>query len=387
MLAIIVDIARLISMKSFIYQKKRISFLHFLLMIFLVLYSGFLNGTEYFEKALVSTSEAPKDLILSQLTSLVIDKDGNAFALDVKGCFVVKFTSDLKYITHFGRSGKGPGDFGTTYVPNEDRLSVDANGDIYINDYNPNRLVIYDNSGKYKQDINIQVLYQKYFPFIENLKVICNGYFTGKMYNNDNTIDAVIFKIEPPEIKLKVPIKEERIHVNIGDVHVVGIKESYYGDNFSISISRDRIGFADSQRYHFGVYTKEGQKIFEVEESKRTMGSFSDEEMEKISGDFPELKARNHVLLKKLLDQLKNRKNVISTIKLTEDHIFVFCVSDDITKKDIYPVVIYNSKGNIVSSVFFRKIPITIWKDYAYYIESDKNDEPIILKYQLKGLN
>jgi hypothetical protein len=351
-----------------------------------ILLPGLVNGIEYLEKTLISVSKIPDDLLLSELKSLVVDRNGNVFALDVKGCFVVKFSSDLEYITHFGRNGKGPSEFNTKYVQNDDRLSVDENGDVYIDDYNPDRLLIFDNNGKYKKEINMQRDYQKFFSHISSLRVISNGYFTGKMYNNDSTIDAIIFKLDPPEFKLKIPIREEIINVKHDNIAVFGITDSYYGDNYAIAIDGDRIGFADSQRYHFQVYSNEGEKILEVEEPNRFMGHFSKKELKDISGNFKQIKNNYPELLKKLLNQLKNRKNVITTIKLSGENIFVFCVSDDITVRDRYPVIIYNYKGNIIKRTFFRKIPIVIWKNFVYYVDSDENDSPVIQKFQLKEI-
>jgi hypothetical protein len=342
------------------------------------------SNSKYIDMECVSVSEIPEDLILSELKSLAVDINGNVFAISVKECFVVKFKSDLKYQTHFGRNGNGPGEFKTRWVPVENRLSIDENGDVYIYDYNPGRLIIFSNNGKYNRDINLQRDFRDTFKgYFSEVRVVGKGTFTAVQDIPGQSIYAVILSLDPSEIKVKVPIQEKRIHVKSGIHYVIGIKETYYGDNYKIVIGSNMVVFADSQKFRFCAYNAKGEKILDVWDKKRLMGSFKSNELKKLEDEFSKLKSQNPVLFNKLIKQLKQRKNVIADIKFSSDKILVFPVRDDITVENEHPVVVYNLKGQIIKKGLFRKIPTVIWRDYAFFLDRNKDDDPVILKYKI----
>ena len=351
-----------------------------------------LGGEEFIELQKVAESKIPENLIVPDLWSITIDSKGNVFSFaglqNGKECFVVKFDANLNYILRFGRDGLGPGEFKTTYSSPEDRLSVDeSNGDVYVTDYNPGKLVVFDNNGKHKEDIPFQRDFTKQFGYMSKVKVVGPGLFMARRRKRSNPAEAVVFSLKPPHIKVSYPLDTLRIEVWVGSSGVVGITESYYGDNHIMDADSKHIVFGNSQKYKFHVYDLQGNKVLEVEDPEREMSSFKSEELKKIGEEFSRTKKNNPVLFNKLMKQIKTRKNVIAAIKLDGERIFVFPVREDITVDNKYPVEVYNLKGEIIKKSFFKKIPAKIWKNFVFYKEYDNEYNPFIIKYRIKYNN
>ncbi len=367
-------------------------FKSFLIVLIAIFAHPYLNGEEIIELEKVAESKIPETLILPDLGSLSVDSKGNVFALAGKSggkeCFVVKFDPELKFVFRFGREGQGPGEFKMTYSSPEDRLSIDeSNGDVYVVDYNPGKLVIFDKGGTHKEDISFQRDFVTQFGHLYQVKVVGPGLFMARRTRRPNPPEAVIFSLEPPQIKVRFPLDALRINVNVGTYWITGIKETYYGDNNFMEADSKHVVFGNSQKYKFHVYDLQGNKVLEVEDSEREMRAFSRKELKKISEDWSETKARNPVIFNKLMKQLKTRKNVIADIKLYGERIYVFTVREDITVENQFPVEVYNMKGEIIKKVFFKKIPDKIWNNFAFYKEYDDEFNPLIVKYRIKSFN
>jgi len=355
-----------------------------LTVIFLVISSTY--GLDLIEMEPVATSQVPGGMIFSVFTSLALDQEGNIFCVSRKENIIVKFDKDLKYVKSFSRAGKGPGDIQIEYYSKgEDRLSIGDNGDVYFFDENPGRLVIFDNNGNYKKDINIQRDFMKYFRGIFKVKIVSGNYFTAYLYQQLNECEYVFFQLEPFSIKIKYPNNEIIVNFSYQDYVQIGISAFGYGPNMKFINDFEKIVFAESQRYRLYVYDLKGNKLFDIIEPHKKMGNFSDRELTKIGERFEKIKERKPVAYSKLLDEIRDKKNVIGDVKLCENHIIVFLV-EDVSNVGKYPVDIYDSKGKLIKKGYFKMVPNLFWKDYAYSLNNDTNDNPIIYKYQIKGL-
>lgn len=371
-------------------MKKTINL--FLTVLIIIFAHPYLECAEFFVLEKITESEIPETLILPDLGSLSIDSKGNVFALAGKSggneCFVVKFDPELKFVFRFGREGQGPGEFKMTYSSPEDRLSIDeSNGDVYVVDYNPGKLVVFDKRGTHKEDISFQRDFVTQFGHLYQVKVVGPGLFMAIRSRRPNPPEAVIFSLEPPQIKVRFLLDALRINVNVGTTWIQGIKETYYGDNHFMEADSKHVVFGNSQKYKFHVYDLQGNKVFEVENPEREMRAFSKKELKKISEDWSGTKEKNPVLFNKLMKQLKTRKNVIADIKPDGERIYVFTVREDITIDNQFPVEVYNMKGKIIKKGFFEKIPDKIWNNFAFYKEYDDEFNPLIIKYRIRSFN
>jgi hypothetical protein len=369
----------------------------FVLIFFLTFLSTYGVDPEFIKLEKVTVSSLPGDLVIPDLKSVRVDRKGNVFAFagrrNGQECFIIKFNGNLEYLKHFGSYGKGPGEFSTRVNSPKKRISIDINGDVYVTDSNPSRLVVFNNDGSYKKDIPIAKNYKKFFGSIHNIKAVGNGTFMALQYRSNLPTLALIFTINPPEIKVRYSFNEKDIRFNY-----VSYITHYYGQNCIIDTDSKHIVFGNSQIYKFYIYDREGDLKLKKEDKNRCMKHFTDREMEYIikdqftpkADDSPFRKTflaqlkENRPLYKKILKAIKNSKNVIADIKIAGEKIYVFTVADDITIENKYSVEIYNLKGQMVKKGYFSKKPARIWKNYAFFYDrNEETDDPLILKYKI----
>jgi len=357
----------------------------------------YLIGSERIELKKIAVSSLPEDTIAPDLKSVTPDFNGNVFAFagrsNREGCFIVKFDENLKYLKQFGMDGKGPGAFTTQFSSVEDRISVDINGDVYIADSNPRRLVVFDNDGNHKKDIMIDKDYSKAIPKIFKTKVVGDGVFIALQSKKELPPHALIFTLTPPAIKVRYPFIEKQTLDNYTC--------DYFGRNCIMDADSRHIIVGHSQIYKFRVYDRDGTLKAEVYDKERVIGKFNDREMAYIiderftpnSGNSQLLNTilsqlnANRSKFKKLLDEIKNNKNVIADIQISGERVYVFPVRSDVTVRDKYPVEIYNLKGQVIRKGYFKKRPAKIWKNYAFFYDTDEEDNPLILKYEILDRN
>jgi hypothetical protein len=369
-------------------MKKTVhSLLVFLLIIIFAIPD--LECGEFIDLQKVAESKIPETLVLPDLGSITVDSKGNVYAFAGRSngieCFVVKFGPELNYILRFGRDGQGPGEFKVRVSSPENRLSIDeSNGDVYVVDYNPGKLVVFDENGTYKTDIPFERDFIKQFGHMSQVKVVGPGLFMARRRKRPEPVEAVIFSLEPPQIKTRYALDALRIEVNVGSRWIMGTKETYCGDNHFMEADSKHIVFGNSQKYKFHVYDSQGNLVLAVEDPEKTMLSFKNRELKKFGERFASTKKDNPALFKKLMKQIKTRKNVIADIKLDGEYIYVFTVREDITVENQFPVEVYNMEGQILKRGFFEKIPDKIWNNFAFYKEYDAEYNPFIIKYKIK---
>jgi hypothetical protein len=371
-------------------------FISILILTFITAYPA---KSEFFKLRKAAVSSIPEELVIPDLKSVSIDPKGNIFAFagkaNGKECFIIKFNEHLEYLKHFGRDGKGPAEFTTKASSPRKRISIDTNGDVYVVDYNPRRFVIFDNEGKYKEDILIAKNYSKLIGSIYNIKAVGNGTFIGLQYRDNLPTMGLIFTLSPPEVKVRHSFNEKDIRFNY-----ISYVTSYYGENCIIDADSKHIVFGNSQIFRFYVYDMNGNLKMVKEDKNRVMKRFGKKEMKYIIrdqftpkvGDSPyrktylaQLKADRR-LYNKILNAIKRSKNVILDIKISGEKIYVFTVGDDISVEDKCPVEVYNLKGELIKKGYFKEIPARIWKNYAFFYSRDTDtDDPLILKYKILG--
>jgi len=88
---------------------------------------------------------------LTDLRSFDVDSQGNIYFLKMgrgKGNNIFKFDKTGRFISSFGMTGQGPGEFQSpTYI------GIDNRGDVIITDRRKRKLIVFDNKGSYKKEI------------------------------------------------------------------------------------------------------------------------------------------------------------------------------------------------------------------------------------------
>jgi len=122
------------------------------------------------------------------------------------------------------------------------------------------------------------------------------------------------------------------------------------------------------------------------EDNTRQLSIVNEKEMAKIAEDFKNLESKNNLLYKKLMEQLRERKNVIASVKLSSNRIYIFLVSEDISDNTGYPMEVFDFNGKMIASIIIKEIPVIMAHDQAYYFSEGMDGNPIISRYQIPEL-
>lgn len=79
---------------------------------------------------------------------VAIDPLGNIYVMDVGNARVQKFDCNGKYLLMWGGSGSGDGQFSTT-LPDEGRLAIDSQGNVFVIDVSNFRIQKFDGDGNF----------------------------------------------------------------------------------------------------------------------------------------------------------------------------------------------------------------------------------------------
>jgi len=370
----------------------------FLTVIFLVILfeSTYSIQPRFFKLKQVAVSSLPKDLIAPDLKSVTIDPEGNVFAFagkpHGKNCFIVKFDKNLKYLKKFGRDGRGPQEFTTQNTIPDNRLSVDSLGNLCVVDYNPCKLVIFDNDGNFKNEILVSKNYSDVLKSVYHIKMVGENSFAAFQYRRNQPPMGIVFSLKPARVISRYSFTGKDIRYKFGTIGRVD-----FGNNSFIDTDSGHIVFGDCQGYRFQVFGKTGIMKCEVMDKNRVLTSFSKRELKEIKSGYLdpanaptsyfkefllELNA-NKSEFNRVLNEISESKNVIADIKLSGEKIYVFPVRKDITIEEKYPVEIYNLSGKLIEKGYFPKRPARIWKGYAFFYDRDEEDDPLILKYKI----
>jgi DNA-binding beta-propeller fold protein YncE len=79
---------------------------------------------------------------------VAIDPQGNIYVMDTKNSRVQKFDQDGKFLLMWGSPGNGDGQFSIN-LPDEGRLAIDSQGNVYVIDLSNFRIQKFDSHGNY----------------------------------------------------------------------------------------------------------------------------------------------------------------------------------------------------------------------------------------------
>jgi len=374
-----------------------------LLLLFMCFQMEFAESPFFkFEK--VNVSVFPGDLFVPDLGSVTIDGKGNIFCFagrrNGNDCYIIKLDPSLKFIKKFGREGKGPSEFSVRNTSPDKRISIDTQGDVYVMDYNPTRIIIFDNDGNHKFDIPLAMKYNDIFPKIYHIKAITKDRLIALQHHRDKPTLGLLFSLEPPKTLYKFEFNGFRIYGNEYNSYELGDVDLGFGKNCILDADDQHAVFGDGKEYRFSVIDLEGGIKLEIYEKNKRHAKFSDNEInyiikttlspesqtESIRKDLMRQLSENKSHYNFVVKEIKNNKNAIVKIMISGNWVYVFPVREDISVQDKFPVVIYDLSGKVYKEGYFDRITEKIYNNYAFCFERDQEDNPILVQYEIKGL-
>ncbi len=349
-------------------------------------------GDEFIKLTEKTVSKLPDDMVISAFESLTVGPKGNVFVIAPRECQVLKFDGNLKYIGLFGRVGKGPGEFeDVDAIKIKHRLSVLKDGDVYVSGWFPNRFLVYNNQGNYSKDIPVQKMAGNTFKgSIAKILAITSDCFASYLYPQDidNPCEVIVFKLKPGKLLFNVPVPQTRVnavHRPTG-VAVVGITDRLFGDSVKIVVDGPRVAVMNPQKFFVAIDNVGSGKNFTIQKEKVELGKFNDKELKVLT---KKLWAENSKfwtkdLLKTVVEHLHDKKNVLADVQFSGDRILAFPVREDISVENRYPVEVYDAIGEFIKRVYFSAPPAGVWKNFAYFIKRDSEDNPYILRFKME---
>ncbi len=85
---------------------------------------------------------------------------------------------------------------------------------------------------------------------------------------------------------------------------------------------------------------------------------------------------------KKFLQKIPPHKNYFNHLLISDQYVWVFRIKDDITNEDaLFPVDLFGIDGLFKGKVFFQALPHFISKKYIYVVDTDSEDNLILIRY------
>jgi|GEM_PF-2148698 len=178
-------------------------------------------------------------LVLSQPLSLTISNFGDIYLLDAKESKVFRFNESSDKVSHFGKSGQGPGEF---VFPRKIGISKDM---IWVFDSTARRIQFYDKNGNF---IKMIKLYHRYNDVIADQK--------GRL------VCAKNIKVKE-EAKKIIDLLDENgnLILSFGEPEIMDDKHPGPLNDFLVSIFKGKIITASRTTGILKVYNEDGQLV------------------------------------------------------------------------------------------------------------------------------
>jgi hypothetical protein len=312
------------------------------------------------------------ELLFGSIASICEDDQSNFYVLDRLETRVLKFSPGGRLLAKFGRKGQGPGDFqspgqivftsaGELAVP-EDLFYVsflkpdgtfirriDFNGRLGLGYIGPDRFYAWDWRPEGRQQLMVDTKNSILSTFHSQARDL----FSVTM--PDETGRAVMFNYSN---EVYVP---QFLFAHGGRLSAVGIS-----DRYEISLLNETGQSAgtlvrDIKRQKFSTKEKDYLKR-ELQEFAKSKG-------------WPDRVARE------LGKKIPPFKNMVSAVRVSPQHVFVFRFPQDITAKaPLFPLDVFTLKGEILGTTDLREVPLLVTGKAMYFVKTDEADNVYLLR-------
>ena len=334
------------------------------LLVFVFSNLGLFSSQEKIELEIDKIFELGKeDLLFGSIASICEDENNNFYVLDRLEHKVFKFSPEGKLILTFGQKGQGPGDF-----QNPHSITYSLDGHIVVADelYNVSFL---NPDGTFIERIHLDgrlgvgfIGKNRYYAWVwqpEDQKQV--------MVNSQNNIAQSFFRIPRDSFSVVAPDESGRM---------VMFNFARYG--YSPSLLFAHFGrysaVAVGDRYNILILDEEGRML------KRIQREIQPEKISSREKKYLINKIEKHAnqtgwptsVIRAIIKKVPEEKVYFDRILLSEKHVFVFRIKEDITEEaKPIPVDIFSIQGGFLGSAQIDGKPIFLSDGYMYFDRSD----------------
>ena len=187
-----------------------------------------------------------ENYLFSTPLSAAEDEAGNIYILDTKECCVKKFTSDGVYISQFGRTGQGPGEF-------EYPQAIDCRSERLLVVTSTSWIHLFDLNGGYIERFRLPQYQGLFLKFMNSDKVVGYSMQPGGENNKENRI-------------LKINDLQGNILQDFGEPFLVDKVRSSWVANFpKLAVdSQDNIYVAFERQNRIEKYSGTGELLMNI---------------------------------------------------------------------------------------------------------------------------
>lgn len=355
-------------------RKKSIVVLSFWIMVLTI---GFAEATDNIQLKIRKIQELGKnEMLFASIASVCEDPDSNLYVLDRMEHKVLKFSPEGELIQTFGQKGQGPGDYQNPHL-----LAFTPQGQLVVADEMYN-LTFLNEDGDFIERIHLDGRLAVSF--------IGEDRFYGWIWREDHRSQVMVDR--------ENNILNNFFQVPISAFSVSAPDES--GRLVMFNYSREE--FAPSLQFaHFGRYSAVGigdrYDILILDENGETAShirreiqpdSFGKKEKKHLEGDIGDLgKERGwpRSVVRNLVKKIPDKRIFFSQVLMTDKHVFVFRIKNDITEETgQIPVDIFSIEGEFLGSTQVHDIPLEISRNNIYFVRSDEEDNLFLEKATYK---
>jgi hypothetical protein len=317
-----------------------------------------------------------KDFMFASIASVCEDSDSNFYVLDRMEHKVFKFSQKGELIQTFGQKGQGPGDFQNphllAYTPNDQLVVAD---ELY----------------------NLSFLTQK-GDFIERIRLdgrlavsfIGEDRFYAWSWEKDGRNQVMVDRANNV-LRNFFLVPRSAFSVSAPDESGRYVMFNYTKEEFAPSLHfahygrYSAVGIGD--KYDILILNEKGETIGHIQRDIQP-DSFSKKEKKYFETDIEKLgKERGwpRTVMRNLIKKIPDKKIFFSQVLLTDEHVFVFRIKNDITQETgPIPVDVFSIQGEFLGFAHLPGLPLHFSKDHVYFVRSDENDNLFLEKAAYK---
>lgn len=319
-----------------------------------------------------------KELLFGSIASICEDGQGNFYVLDRQEQRVFLFSPEGRLLTKFGQKGQGPGDFqssGQIVFTSQGELAVLE--DLFYVSY-----LKTDGTFIRRLDLNGRL----------GLGLIGPDRFYGWIWRPEGR-QQVMVDAKNNIQRTFYAVARDRFSANLPDETGRAVMFNYSNDiyvpQFLCAHGGNLSAVGISDRYEIALLDESGQPVASIKRNLKAQ-KFSGKEkayLERGLQEFARSKGWPNRVARELGKKIPTLKNMISAVRISPEHIFVFRFPPDITAENgLLPVDVFTPKGEFLGTGELPEAPLFISERAMYFSRAEVDGNVYLVRrlYSLK---